>query len=174
MLNAFFLIFPEKKNKKSLVAYADWDWGGDLITRKSTSGFACFYEGCLISWKSKRQSSMEGEIYALVDATQELLFLRKLLLEVRITTTIKLFEDNQGAIAFIKNNSTHGRSKHIDIKVFFIRDLVKDNTIEIMYTASQDNISDLFTKPLLGIKFAKFTNGLHLFRCNPLRGSVTP
>ena len=77
---------------------------------------------------------MEGEIYAIVDVIQEVLFLKKLIQEQHEkgkTEPIEIMEDNQGAIAFLNNNSTRGRSKHIDIRVFFVRDLVKTNEVRI-------------------------------------------
>lgn len=154
-----------------LIGFADSDWGGDLSTRKSTSGYACFYRDCLISWKSKKQrvvsiSSMEGEIYALVDVIQEILFLNKLLQEQNGKTTlgpIEIMEDKlQDAIAFLNNNSTHGRSKHIDIRVFFVRDLVKTNVICKICTHRKNNVADVFTKPLGRIKFLEMCDKLHL------------
>jgi hypothetical protein len=73
--NLGLLIFPDETS--NLKGFADSDWGGDIETRKSTSGYVCFFAGTLVSWKSKRQlavslSSMEGELYALVAVVQEL------------------------------------------------------------------------------------------------------
>ena len=59
-----------------------------------------------------------------------------------------LFGDNQGAIALTKNPETHQRSKHIDIRYHYIRDLVKEKEIEMTYVNTSDMVADALTKPL--------------------------
>ena len=64
---------------------------------------------------------------------------------IRETT---ILEDNQSAICLAKNQSIHGRTKHIDIKYHFIRDAVEAGKIKLVYCASEDMIADMLTKEL--------------------------
>jgi len=56
--------------------------------------------------------------------------------------------DNQSAIKLAKNPVQHGRSKHIDTRYHFLRDHVKQKTIELKYCNTTEQIADIFTKPL--------------------------
>jgi hypothetical protein len=60
---------------------------------------------------------------------------------------MKVFSDSKSTIALTKNPVFHGRSKHIDIKLHYIRDLIKDIEIVVEYCTSEDQIADIFTKP---------------------------
>ena len=57
-----------------------------------------------------------------------------------------IFEDNEGAIFLAKNQQVGMRTKHIDVKYHFIRDLVADNFLDIRYVRSEDNYADIMTK----------------------------
>lgn len=56
--------------------------------------------------------------------------------------------DNSSAIKLSKNPVLHGRSKHIDIRVHFLRDLTKEGAVELIHCNSEDQIADIMTKPL--------------------------
>ena len=96
----------------SLYGYSDADWGGDLSTRKSTSGYLFKLCGGIVLWRAKKQSVIalsptEAEYAALCSATQEAVWLRGLLKSIGFEqvqpTTV--YEDNQGAIALSKNHA---------------------------------------------------------------------
>ena len=59
-----------------------------------------------------------------------------------------ILEDKQSAICLAKNQSIHGRTKHIDIKYHFIRDAVEAGKIKLVYCALEDMIADMLTKEL--------------------------
>ena len=67
--------------------------------------------------------------------------------------------DNQGAIALVKDNKFHSRMKHIDLRYHFIREAVEDGKISI---PTSDNITDIFTKPLVKPKFKELVELLGL------------
>jgi hypothetical protein len=117
---------------------------------------------------------MEGEYYSLASLIQELLWEKNLLVElgIRSSQPIKLNEDNQGAIAFIKNPTYHGRCKHMDIRIHFIRDFVEKGIFDVVYCSTEDNLADMMTKPLAKVKFARFRDDLNLEEILPSRGSV--
>jgi hypothetical protein len=144
-------------NPKSLelIGYCDADWAGDPDTRRSTTGYIFRLGGAPICWRSKRQqtvalSTSEAEYMALASASQIAVWLRRLLedlsFEQKQATTI--FEDNQGCIAMAKNPITHERTKHIDIKYHFVRELIEDKKIAIQYIPTEDMLADIMTKGL--------------------------
>ena len=156
-----------------LYSFSDADWAGDVNTRKSTSGYVCRIGGATISWKSKRQSivalsSTEAEYVALCSATQEIVWLRRLLaamgLEQKEAT--KLHEDNQGSISLSKNPKSHSRTKHIDIKFHYVREAVEKKEVNIIYCATEKMTADIMTKPLPKVKFEEFRSDMGL---EPLR-----
>ena len=71
-------------------------------------------------------------------------------------TTFNLFCDNQGVYALAKNPINHKRSKHIDIKYHFIRNEISEGRLSIQYIPSDDNIADVFKKPLSSVELKKF------------------
>ena len=135
----------------TLYGMSDSGWS----TRRSTSGFAFFYAGAVISALSKKQptiamSSTEAELMAACSASLEALFLRALLedLGIPVTAPTDLYVDNKGAIDLSHDHSTTGASKHIQRRFFKIRELVDDAVIRVRYITSTSNIADIFTKPL--------------------------
>ena len=161
---SFGLNFVKSDSSLEVFGYCDSDWGGSL-DRRSVSGY-CFMlhkNGPLISWKSCKQnivalSSCEAEYVALTSAFKEARFLRQLFADINGSEkqSVKLFVDNQGAIALAKNPVHHQRSKHIDIRYHFIRFDVEEGIVILEYVPSSENYADLFTKPLSGIKFTDF------------------
>jgi hypothetical protein len=59
-----------------------------------------------------------------------------------------IYVDNKSAIKLSKNPVQHGRSKHIDTRFHFLRDHVKQKTIELEYYDTKEQVADIFTKPL--------------------------
>ena len=114
----------------SLTGYSDADWAGDEATRKSMFVNIFTLEKCAISWGSKKQSvvalsTTEVEYIALSLACQEAVRVRKLLANVQLKQAVTtIHEDKQGAITLSKNPTSHSRTKHIDIKYHYVRDLI--------------------------------------------------
>ena len=73
---------------------------------------------------------------------------------------IPIMEDNTGAKALAENYMTSKRSRHFRVRLFYVRDQVRDGVIKIEYIDTHENIADLFTKALLAPKFTKFMNEL--------------
>jgi len=70
--------------------------------------------------------------------------------------------NNQGAITLSKDNKFHARTKHINIQYHFICEAIEDKKIEVIYIPTDDNVSDIFTKPLAKTKFCRFVELLGL------------
>ncbi|PKI62768.1 hypothetical protein CRG98_016867 [Punica granatum] len=148
-------VFYSSSNDFQLVGFTDSDWGGDVGERKSTSGYVFSLGNGAFSWSSKKQqvvalSTAEAEYIAAAYCATQAIWLRQLLRELQLEqmkpTVIKC--DNKSAIALAENPVFHGRSKHIDIKYHFIRALVKSGEIVLEFCKSEDQVADMFTKPL--------------------------
>ena len=143
-----------------LYGYSDSDMAGDVDDRKSTSGVMFYLGPCLITWFSQKQkvvavSSCEAEYMAGAYAACQGIWLARLLADVlgQEVDQVLLKIDNQSAIALCKNPVYHDRSKHIDIKYHFIRDMVESGSVSVEHVRSGDQLADILTKPLGRIKF---------------------
>lgn len=109
--------------------YVDSDWGGDIIDRKSTSGYVFKFFGCPVLWASKKQqcvslSSTEAECIALALAVSEACWLKQLVFDFdlfNLEKPINMFEDNQSTIGIANNQENNKRIKHSDSKLFFCK-----------------------------------------------------
>ncbi|KAF2347387.1 Reverse transcriptase RNA-dependent DNA polymerase [Trinorchestia longiramus] len=149
------------------VGYSDADWAGDKSDRKSTSGYCFTLSNSVITWRSVKQSCValltaEAEYVALADAAHEAIWLKQLLdnLEFKTGGPMVVNEDNQSAICLAQNPKYHGRSKHIDIKFHYVRDLVRNKEIDLLYCPSNDMLADIFTKGLSAEKFSRLISKL--------------
>jgi hypothetical protein len=154
-------IFPKvsagDKLKWNLVTYSDSDWAGDKDNRRSISGFIMFLCGVPIVWRSKQQksvalSSSEAEFVAISEAVKEVLFVIQLLesmgIEVELPVVVRV--DNMGAIFMSENASSNTRTRHIDTRYHFVRELIEDKVVEIVFVKTKDNTADGFTKNVTG------------------------
>ncbi|XP_048615895.1 LRR receptor-like serine/threonine-protein kinase GSO1 [Brassica napus] len=145
-----------------LVGYSDSDWGGDVDDRKSTSGFVFFIGETAFTWMSKKQpivtlSTCEAEYVAATSCVCHAIWLRNLLKELNLPQEepTKIFVDNRSAIALAKNPVFHDRSKHIDTRYHYIRECVTKMDVQLEYVKTNDQVADIFTKPLKREDFIK-------------------
>ena len=113
---------------------------------------------CTKVHKSVALSSCEAEYVAASEAFRAVQWIRQLLEELGTLSTdepVVVRMDSTSAMALIRNPVSHQRTKHIDIKYHFVRNLVVEGKIEIEYVPSEDNLADVFTKP---VSLAVFTN----------------
>ena len=149
-----FGVWYSKDTNDVLAGYSDADWAGNADDRKSTSG-GCFYvENNLVSWMSKKQNSIslstaEAEYIAVGSCCTQLLWMQKFLHDYGICQKhLTIYCDNTSAINISKNPVQHSRTKHIEIRHHFIRELVEDGTLTFEFIYTDDQKADLFTKPL--------------------------
>ena len=175
---SYGVVFQAEKDNK-LVGYSDSDWAGSIDDRKSTSGNVFFLGTKPISWSSKKQStvamsSAEAEYISASGAACEAVWLRRILKDMKQcqTTPTILFCDNLSAIAMTKNPVFHNRSKHIELRHHFIRELASRGEIELAFCKTGDQVADIFTKPIPTAKFLYFREKLGVIDFSKLRGSV--
>ncbi|CAM8971492.1 unnamed protein product [Rhodiola kirilowii] len=155
-------IFYKRGKVSKLIGFTDSDYAGDVNDRKSTSGFVFMMGSGAVSWSSKKQqivslSTTEAEFIAGASCACQAVWLRRILGELKFpqVEATAIYCDNNSAIKLSKNPVLHGRSKHIDVRYHFLRDLTKDGIVELMHCKSEDQIADILTKPLKIATFVK-------------------
>jgi len=146
---------------RELHAFSDSDWDGCLEDRKSTSGYAMFLGTNLVSWVCKKQrtvarSSTEAEYKALADVFAEVTWIVSLLQEIKIPDILvpKLWCDNLGATYMCANLIFHARTKHVETDYNFVRYKVTSGEIQVNFISTKDQLTDIFTKALPGLRFS--------------------
>ena len=143
----------------------DSDYAGDRDTRISVSGYLVYVNGALVTWKSRGQrtvtlSSTEAEYIALSELCTEVLYVKMLLedIGIKVNKPIQLHMDNVGAMFLANNTSIGQRTKHIDVRYHFVRNLIEDGTIVVNFVRTEENEADVYTKNTRGELFHKHTN----------------
>jgi hypothetical protein len=135
-----------------LIAYSDPDWGGD-VDRKSTSAALHYFDEDLVHWSSKKHgcvalSTAEAEYVTASSCAQDVIWLRGVLCDLncqqREPTVI--FEYNTAAIKWSSGSSR--RTKHIDLKVCFVNEVVSMKQVILKYLPTAEQVADMLTKPL--------------------------
>lgn len=142
------------KTGEKLLIMVDADWGGNLIDRRSFTGYTFIFAGAPIIWEAKKQktvalSSTEAEYMAMAEAAREFKHISSFMNELKIDCkNITMQNDSQSAQKAIYNNTTQSRSKHIDVRHHFIRDIVTEGLIDIKYVPTDQMAADVLTKGL--------------------------
>ncbi|KNZ49490.1 hypothetical protein VP01_4981g1 [Puccinia sorghi] len=146
---------PDKiDSSKAVKYYTDSTWADDLEYRLSRSGSICFWKACPVAWNSKKQknialSSTKAELNALSDGVQESQWITYLIEELwkeKLNPT-EFNIDNQGLLEKIKNFGSNSKTKHLDIKMKWLRELKNSNQINVKLIPSEEMVADALTKP---------------------------
>jgi hypothetical protein len=138
-----------------LIGYSDSDYAASTEDRRCHFGYVFILNGGAVSWASIKQTSnvnatTEAEYIAACEGGKEAVFLHEILyiLWPKDHLPITLRGDNEGSIALARNPEFHKRSKHIDTRYHYIRQLLADNLISIQHVPTKDMVADILTKPL--------------------------
>ncbi|XP_050460197.1 uncharacterized protein LOC126856068 [Cataglyphis hispanica] len=145
------------KSEIPLIGFVDADCGGNVDDRVFYTGFVFKLANTAITWKARKQksialSSTEAEYMALTKAAKETVYLRNLLEEMcymeRQSKPITIYCDNQGAQKLMLNPMYHSRTKHIDIRNHYVRDVFKSGKLDVSYVPTELMIANVLTKSL--------------------------
>lgn len=136
-------------------AYTDADWARSIVDQRSTSGYCSFVGGNLVTWRSKKQnvvakSSAEAEFRAVAHGICEIMWIRRLLEELKATKSspMKLYCDNKAAISIAHNPVLHDRTKHVEIDKHFIKEKIDNGLVHMEHIPTGEQVADVFTKGL--------------------------
>jgi len=136
----------------TIQCFSDADFAGCTATGRSTSGVVVCHAGGAVSWLSQRQamvatSTTESEIVAAAEATKEVNWLKRLFSDMmKLKCAPVLQVDNSAAVKLAVNPEFQRRTKHIDVKNFFVREKVIDGSIDIRQISTEDQVADIMTK----------------------------
>jgi len=149
-------------------AYADAAFNVHDLS-KSQLGYVITLAGGPITWKSVKTSSTalsstEAEYMAISELGREIQALVNLYdaLRLPLPTPITINEDNKGTISMCTSDVYTARSKHIQLRYHHIRELVKDNTVNISWIPTKFQIADTYTKGLPKFLFHAFRQAMSM------------
>ncbi|GKC83805.1 ribonuclease H-like domain-containing protein [Tanacetum coccineum] len=140
----------------------------------SSKRISCVFLGNnLLSWSSKRQptlsrSSAEAEYHGVANAVAETCWLHNLLRELHtpLSSTTLVYCDNVSVVYLSCNPVQHQHTKHIDIDIHFVHDLVAAGQVRVLHVPSRYQFANIFTKGLPSTLFEEFRSSL-IIRCPP-------
>lgn len=164
----FGIVYKAQVDKNSFMCYSDADHAGDKSSGRSTTGVVCIYSGGAVSWLSQRQvsvaiSTTEAEIVAASEAAREVIWLKRLLNDiVRLDDVPEICIDNEAAIRLAQNPECHRRTKHIQTRHFFVREMVTNGELGVKSVTTELQVADAFTKPLHGPRLQQLMSKMGL------------
>lgn len=156
------------ENEESyLEGYTDADFAGDVQTKRSTTGYIILFANSPIHWKSQRQkhvtlSSTEAEYVALCTTSKELIWLRRIGLELGIIgqDPISLKCDNQSAIKIAQSERITQRTRHLNAQEAYVRERIINGELKVQYVRANEQIADFLTKAISTEKFKQVRDAL--------------
>ncbi|GJY62567.1 retrotransposon protein, putative, ty1-copia subclass [Tanacetum coccineum] len=148
----------DRGNHVDVTGFVDSDYAKDPDKGRSITGYAFLVQGCVVSWKATLQhvvalSTTEAEYMALTEAVKEAIWLKGLLEELGVElNTVAVNCDNQGAIHLSRNHVFHERTKHINVRYHFIREVLEAKTVKVLKVGTEHNAADALTKVVPGRK----------------------
>jgi hypothetical protein len=152
----------DKTFKFKIRAKSHSDYAKDAITRRSVGGHVVYLNEAPVIMTSKMQrivamSVTEAETIEACEAGQDMLSVYRLLKDMGLSVELPMILeiDNQGAIDIVNNWSSSGRTRHMDVRYKFLRELKEANVLRCVWCPSGESESDTFTKNLQGPLFFK-------------------
>jgi hypothetical protein len=146
---------------------SDSDYAKDMITQQSVSGHVVFLNEVLVSARSKMQecvtlSVTEAELMAVASCIQDMIYIKNIInsmgLKVKLPMEIRV--DNKGAKDLVNNWSVGSRTRHIGVRLNYLRELKEKGVIKIIWISSKENVADILTKNLPSVDYKRHTRAL--------------
>ena len=169
----------------SVEAYSDSDWAGCRDTRRSTSGGIIYFEGAVLAFWSRTQTTIalsicEAELYAINMATIEALNVKSTIEELikNCKTNSTVYTDSSSAKSITSRRGVTRKTKHIELRQLFVQELVANGTLQVTKVGTLSNPADIFTKFVssetiqrqlhaVGLRCTKLIHAIHAIRCVP-------
>jgi hypothetical protein len=143
---------------------SDSNFAKDPETRKSVSGNSTFLCGAPVIQRSTMQrivalSVTEAELFTATNNAQYILYTKRIIesLGLHVQLPMILIVDNKGAVDLVNNYSVGGRTRHVETRQYFLRQLKEEHIIKVIWTPGELNSSDLYTKNVARADFEKHT-----------------
>ena len=152
----------EPENLQVVKWWVDASYAVHHDMKSHTGGFMSMGKGTMYGTSTKQKlntkSSTEAELVGVDDCMPQILWTRYFLMQQGYNVENKLMQDNQSAIKLEQNGkaSSGKRTRHINIRYFFVKDRIERKELFVEYCPTEDMIADYFTKPLQGALFRKF------------------
>lgn len=128
-----------------------------------------FVGSALVTWRSKKQntvsrSSSEAEYRALASLVCEIQWIHYILSDLELTQDkpSAVYCDNRSAIYLAHNPTFHERTKHIEIDCHVVREKIQKKVVHLLPITSENQLADVFTKPLYSTSFYSLLSKLGL------------
>ncbi|GJX64779.1 retrovirus-related pol polyprotein from transposon TNT 1-94 [Tanacetum coccineum] len=148
----------DRGNHVDVTGFVDSDYAKDSDKGRSITSYTFLVQGCVVSRKATLQhvvglSTIEAEYMALTEAVKEAIWVRGLLEELGIElNTVVVNCDNQDVIHLSRNHVFHERTKHINVRYHFIREVLEAKTVKVLKVGTEHNAADALTKVVPGLK----------------------
>jgi hypothetical protein len=142
-------------------SYIDASYSVHMDKKSHTGYIITLGKGAIYSKSSTQKlntlSSTEAELVAVTEESYQVLWTKNFLSEQGyVMQPATMFQDNQSTIHLLKNGQSNSeRTRHIDIRYFFITDRIKRGDIQVIYKPTLEMMADIMTKPLTGNLFRK-------------------
>jgi hypothetical protein len=166
------LVYKKMKDTKckfKIEIYVDANFNDPHLKNRSRSGYLIFVNDCLLSWYCKKQSILaqsteEAEVYAANEATKSIMWLINFLNELNFEYDVPtMYEDCQNAILWIVDKKSTMRTRHFELRLQYVREIVGENLLKVKYINTDENPADMMTKVLGKNKYKKFSEKMGLF-----------
>ena len=159
------LLYKQSTNsQEQLVGYYDAYRAQNLDKRRSLTLYLFTLFGNTISWKTTLQSvvallTTSSKYVAIIEVVKESLWLKGLAVEFGVKQKcVEIYSDSQNALYLTRNKMFHKKTKHIDIILHFIRDIISSGEVAVKKVFTDENPDDILTNSVTGIKFEKCLN----------------
>jgi len=163
------IVFDLEAKNTDFHVFTDSDHAGCPDTGRSTTSFVNLLMGAPVAWLTRRQASvtlstMAAEVTAITEAVKQILYGRQFMADagVPLKSTTIVFCDNQASISFAKHDGHHSRTKHIAVRVFFLREQIAAKVISLRWISTQTNVADILTKTVTKAVYLVLTKLLGL------------
>ena len=138
-----------------IMGISDTNYAAHVDGRKSVSGWSVFLNMTSIRVKSRQQNCVtlsvtESEMIAACECAQDMIRAENVLtsMGLKVRHPMTLYVDNRGVVDLVNSWNVGGRTRHVDVRYWWLRELKENNRLIVKWVPTDKNTADLFTKNL--------------------------